>query len=53
MSVREIFTTMDYGPAPESPDEARLWLRRHKETLHHFIAGEWSAPDSGEPSASA
>ncbi len=48
MSVREILTTMDYGPAPESPDEARLWLRRHQETLHHFIAGEWSAPDSGE-----
>ncbi len=47
MSVREIFTTMDYGPAPESPAAARLWLQQHNATLHHFIAGEWSAPDSG------
>jgi aldehyde dehydrogenase (NAD+) len=48
MSVRDIFTSMDYGPAPESTAEARAWLQRHDATLQHLIAGEWAAPDSGE-----
>ena len=48
MSVREIFTSMEYGPAPESTAEARAWLKRHDATLQHLIAGEWTSPDSGE-----
>ena len=47
MSVREILSTMEYGPAPESPAEARQWLARRDHTLHHFIAGEWVPPASG------
>ncbi len=47
MSVQEILNSMDYGPAPESPDAARQWLQKHEQTLHHFIAGEWSPPESG------
>ncbi len=48
MSVREIFTSMEYGPAPESAAEAQSWLQRHDATLQHLIAGEWTPPDSGE-----
>ncbi len=48
MSVREIFASMEYGPAPESPDSANDWLQAHNSTLHHFIDGAWSPPDSGE-----
>jgi aldehyde dehydrogenase (NAD+) len=32
MNVREIFDTMDYGPAPEDASEAIAWLDRHKRT---------------------
>ncbi len=48
MSVREVFASMDYGPAPESPDEARQWLQDRDTTLNHFIDGEWVQPQSGE-----
>ena len=29
MSVLEHFESMDYGPAPESPDAANAWLDDH------------------------
>ena len=48
MSVRDIFETMDYGPAPESSEQAWEWLSKRQQTLDHFIAGEWHKPDSGE-----
>jgi len=48
MEVRDIFDSMEYGPAPESPDEARAWLRGRDETLLHFIGGAWREPQSGE-----
>jgi aldehyde dehydrogenase (NAD+) len=47
MEVKEIFETLDYGPAPESPDMAIQWLKERDETLDHFIAGGWTAPESG------
>jgi aldehyde dehydrogenase (NAD+) len=47
MSVRDIFETLDYGPAPESPDKASQWLQDRDQTLLHFIGGEWQGPDSG------
>ena len=47
MSVRDLFETMDYGPAPESPDQAAQWLQDRDNTLLHFIGGEWQGPDSG------
>jgi aldehyde dehydrogenase (NAD+) len=43
-SVREIFETMEYGPAPESDAEARKWLASHDSTFGHFIDGAWTAP---------
>ena len=43
-TVREIFETMEYGPAPESDAEARKWLASHGAEFGHFIGGEWTAP---------
>jgi aldehyde dehydrogenase (NAD+) len=48
MSVSEKFVSMEYGPAPEDPKEALLWLDSHHRRLQHFINGEWTAPDSGQ-----
>jgi len=48
MSIAEKFVTMEYGPAPEDPKEAQLWLDRHGRKFNHFIAGEWQAPPAGE-----
>ncbi|MCB5199969.1 aldehyde dehydrogenase family protein [Loktanella sp. TSTF-M6] len=43
MTVKEIFETMDYGPAPESAKEAYAWLAE-KGDFGHFIGGAWTAP---------
>ncbi|MEE8495065.1 MAG: aldehyde dehydrogenase family protein [Xanthomonadales bacterium] len=48
MSVKAIFESMEYGPAPESPDQARQWLQAREHTLLHFIGGQWMEPESGE-----
>jgi aldehyde dehydrogenase (NAD+) len=56
MSIAEKFLTMAYGPAPEDPKEALLWLDRHQRRFGHFIDGEWRQPvecgffDSTDPS---
>jgi len=62
MSVTEKFLSMEYGPAPEDPREALVWLDRHKRKLGHFIGGSFRPPvervyfdtldpSSGEPLA--
>src|SRR5687768_5359545 len=43
-SVKEIFETMEYGPAPESDAEARKWLASHDGRFGHFIGGAWTSP---------
>jgi aldehyde dehydrogenase (NAD+) len=56
MSIVEKFMSMEYGPAPEDPREAVVWLERHGRRLGHFIGGAWQAPaegkyfDTGDPS---
>ena len=47
MSVKEIFETMDYGPAPESSSAANAWLERHKRTFDLFVGGKFVKPRSG------
>ena len=47
MEVRDLFESMDYGAAPESPGVAQLWLDERQGTLDHFIGGEWRPPESG------
>src|ERR1700676_222217 len=48
MSVIEKFGSMEYGPAPEDPKEALLWLEKHHRRFAHFIAGVWQAPVEGK-----
>jgi len=45
-SVREIFDTMEYGPAPEGDAPAREWLARHNARFGHYIGGAWTKPGS-------
>ena len=44
MQVKEIYKTMDYSPAPESPDLAIEWLKEHKSNFGLFINGKWLKP---------
>ncbi len=37
--IAEIFTSLDYGPAPESADVALAWLAAHENRFGHFIDG--------------
>src|SRR5580700_11564565 len=48
MSVIEKFGTMEYGPAPEDPQESLLWLDRYQRRFGHFINGTWQAPADGK-----
>ena len=48
MSIVEKFVTMEYGPAPEDPREALVWLERHARRFGHFIGGAWQAPAAGQ-----
>ncbi len=46
MNVRDIFETMEYGPAPEDASEAMAWIERHGGKFGHFIGGDWTKPAS-------
>jgi aldehyde dehydrogenase (NAD+) len=48
MSIAEKFATMEYGPAPEDPKEATLWLERHSRCFGLFIGGAWVDPSAGQ-----
>ncbi|MFT7106097.1 MAG: aldehyde dehydrogenase (NAD+) [Yoonia sp.] len=43
MTIKEIFDTMDYGPAPESGAEAMAWLSDNGSIAGHYINGKWGA----------
>ncbi|MWD29842.1 aldehyde dehydrogenase family protein [Aquicoccus sp. SCR17] len=47
MTIKEIFDTMDYGPAPESAAEAMEWLDTQGRAFGHFIDGAFTAPGKG------
>ncbi|HEX7021394.1 MAG TPA: aldehyde dehydrogenase family protein, partial [Trueperaceae bacterium] len=47
-TVKEIFETMEYGPAPESAENATAWLERHQRNFGLFIGGKWHEPATGE-----
>jgi aldehyde dehydrogenase (NAD+) len=48
MSIVEKFVSMEYGPAPEDPREAVVWLERHARRFGHFIGGAWHEPAEGK-----
>ncbi len=45
MSLQETFTTMEYGPAPESPAATNAWLDDHDRRFGLFINNQWVTPD--------
>ncbi len=45
MTIRDIFDTLDYGPAPESADQAMAWLDRHGRRFGHWIEGRFTPAD--------
>lgn len=47
MNIKEIYETMDYGPAPESAAAAVEYLESNSRQFDLFINGEWVAPKSG------
>ena len=47
MSVSTIFKSMDYGPAPESDENADAWLAGHKRNFDLFIGGKWVKAGGG------
>ena len=47
MTVKEIFETMDYGPAPESAAEALAWLVDQGGEFGHYIDGAFTKPGKG------
>ena len=44
MTIKEIFDSMAYGPAPESASEALAWIAKHQGSFGHFIDGQFTAP---------
>ncbi len=46
--IREIFETMEYGPAPESAAPVTTWLDAHGRSFGHYIDGSWREPSGGE-----
>jgi aldehyde dehydrogenase (NAD+) len=47
MGVKEIFETMEYGPAPESATDAIAWLDAHDRAFGPFIAGKFASKLTG------
>jgi len=43
-NVADLYETMPYGPAPESPEAAEAWLGDHDRQFDLFIGGRWHAP---------
>jgi aldehyde dehydrogenase (NAD+) len=48
-SVADYFSSMEYGPAPESDTRARAWLDQHRDGFDHFIGGRWHASSASAP----
>lgn len=48
MNVAEIFETLEYGPAPESPVAVNAWLDEHDRRFGIYIDGSWREPSEGE-----
>ncbi|MCU0899183.1 MAG: aldehyde dehydrogenase family protein [Cypionkella sp.] len=46
MTIKEIFDTMSYGPAPEANAEALAWLATHSGGFGHYIDGRFTAPEA-------
>jgi aldehyde dehydrogenase (NAD+) len=47
MTVKEIFETMEYGPAPEATKEAMAWINAKNAHFGQFIDGVFTEPCKG------
>ena len=47
-TVKDIFTTMEYGPAPEAKSLADDWLQAHGSSFGHYINGAFTDASAGE-----
>ncbi|MEQ9031649.1 MAG: aldehyde dehydrogenase family protein, partial [Aggregatilineales bacterium] len=47
MTVKEIFETMAYSPAPEDASPADAWLDRHNRKFGLFVNNSWLDPKDG------
>src|SRR5512143_1228464 len=45
MDLLEIYKTMPFGPAPESPEAANAWLDHHGRKFGLFINNQWVKPE--------
>ncbi|MCW9044345.1 MAG: aldehyde dehydrogenase family protein [Pseudopelagicola sp.] len=43
MTIKDIFQSMDYGPAPENAGDALAWIIDQGARFGHFIDGDWTA----------
>jgi len=48
VSVRALFDSMSYGPAPEGDGVVRAWLDQHGSTFGHYIGGRFTSATAGE-----
>ena len=48
MTITEIYKTMEYSPAPESPDIVLEWLKEREAKFGLFINGKWCKAKSGK-----
>jgi aldehyde dehydrogenase (NAD+) len=48
MGIAEKFMSMEYGPAPEDPREAVVWLEGHGRRMGHFVGGAFVTPVAGK-----
>ena len=44
MTIKEIYKTMEFGPAPESATLAMDWIHNKKSKFQLFIDGKWQTP---------
>ena len=47
MNIREIYDSMEYGPAPESAGEALAWIVDQGAQFGHFVDGAFTEPGAG------
>jgi aldehyde dehydrogenase (NAD+) len=48
MDIAQVFKTMEYGPAPESPAAAEAWLDEHGRKFGLFINNHWVMPEEAQ-----
>ena len=47
-TLLDVFKTMDYGPAPESPSAVNAWLEEHGRKFGLFINNQWVHPEDAK-----